>query len=71
IQIWISSNWDSLDTNKEIHSAIWSRMKGPITGRYAKTRMIKCLNNNNWISWDDMKVEIINMFQPQSEKDWA
>ncbi|KAF8834136.1 hypothetical protein BDN67DRAFT_992727 [Paxillus ammoniavirescens] len=58
VQIWISSNLDGLDTNKEVCSAVWSRMKGPITGRYAETRMIECLNNNNWVSWNDLKIEI-------------
>ncbi|KAF8834503.1 hypothetical protein BDN67DRAFT_914879, partial [Paxillus ammoniavirescens] len=71
IQIWISSNWDGLDMNREVCCAVWSRMKGPIAGRYAETRMIECLNSNTWMSWDNLKIEIVNMFQPQSEKDWA
>src|SRR5271168_1715409 len=71
IQVWVKANWSAFDSDFELASAIWSRMKGPTAGRYAETRMAECLNSTIWPSWDILKREVENLFQPATELDWA
>lgn len=71
IQVWVKANWSAFDSDFELASAIWSRMKGPTAGRYAETRMSECLNSSIWPTWDLLKREIENLFQPATELDWA
>ncbi|KAF9225582.1 hypothetical protein BS17DRAFT_869508 [Gyrodon lividus] len=72
MQVWITSNWDGFETNQEIVCAIWTRMKGPIAGRYVETQMNDCLAKRQpWPKWQDLQVEIPEFFRPQAEVDWA
>ncbi|KAF9225189.1 hypothetical protein BS17DRAFT_679784, partial [Gyrodon lividus] len=72
LQVWITSNWDGFKTNQEIACAVWTRMKGPIAGRYAETRMNDCLAKRQpWPKWKDLQAEVPEFFRPQTEVDWA
>ncbi|KAF9221285.1 hypothetical protein BS17DRAFT_845535 [Gyrodon lividus] len=72
LQVWITLNWDGFKTNQEIACAVWTRMKGPITGRYAETRMNNCLTKRQpWPKWTDLQSEVPKFFWPQTKIDWA
>ncbi|KAG6325941.1 hypothetical protein ID866_13148 [Astraeus odoratus] len=51
--------------------AVWSRMEGPIAGRYFHSQITKCQEVGVWPAWDDLKDEVDAFFSPQSEREWA
>ncbi|EGN95810.1 hypothetical protein SERLA73DRAFT_76869 [Serpula lacrymans var. lacrymans S7.3] len=71
LQIWVKANWDAFADNFEVATAVLSRLKGPVAGRYAQVRMQECYTTGVWPVWDDLKVEIEKYFKPQAERDWA
>src|SRR5271168_632380 len=71
VQIWIKANLEAFDSDVEVAAAIWSRMKGPTAGRYAETRLVGCMESQQWPNWSELKAEVEEYFQPQTEKDWA
>ncbi|EGO26497.1 hypothetical protein SERLADRAFT_436314 [Serpula lacrymans var. lacrymans S7.9] len=60
-----------LTTDFEVATAVLSRLKGPVVGRYAQVRMQECYTLGVWPTWDDLKVETKKYFKPQAERDWA
>ncbi|EGN93555.1 hypothetical protein SERLA73DRAFT_78442 [Serpula lacrymans var. lacrymans S7.3] len=71
LQIWIKVNWDVFADDFEIATAVLSRLKGPVAGRYTQVRLQECYTTGVWPTWDDLKVEIKKYFKPQAERDWA
>jgi hypothetical protein len=71
VQIWIKANLEAFDSDIEIAAAIWSRMKGPTAGRYAETRLVGCMESQQWPKWPELKNEVEEYFRPQTERDWA
>ncbi|EGO02697.1 hypothetical protein SERLA73DRAFT_70183 [Serpula lacrymans var. lacrymans S7.3] len=71
LQIWIKANWDAFADDFEIATAVLSRLKGPVAGRYTQVRMQECHTARVWPTWDDLKVEIKKYFKLQAERDWA
>ncbi|EGO04630.1 hypothetical protein SERLA73DRAFT_149058 [Serpula lacrymans var. lacrymans S7.3] len=68
LQIWIKAK-DVFADDFEIATAVLSRLKGPVAGRYAQVRMQECCTAGVWPTWDDLKVEIKKYFKPQAEHD--
>ncbi|EGN97595.1 hypothetical protein SERLA73DRAFT_153935 [Serpula lacrymans var. lacrymans S7.3] len=68
---WIKANWDMFADDFEIATAVLSRLKGPVAGRYTQVRLQECYTVGVWPTWDDLKVEIKKYFKPQAERDWA
>ncbi|EGN91664.1 hypothetical protein SERLA73DRAFT_157462 [Serpula lacrymans var. lacrymans S7.3] len=71
LQIWVKANWDAFADDFEVATAVLSRLKGPVAGRYAQVRMQECYTAGVWSVWDDLKIEIEKYFKPQAERDWA
>ncbi|EGO04836.1 hypothetical protein SERLA73DRAFT_68501 [Serpula lacrymans var. lacrymans S7.3] len=71
LQIWVKANWDAFADNFEVATAVLSRLKGPVGGRYAQVRLQECYSTGVWPTWDNLKVEIKKYFKPQAERDWA
>ncbi|EGN96647.1 hypothetical protein SERLA73DRAFT_75527 [Serpula lacrymans var. lacrymans S7.3] len=71
LQIWVKANWDTFADNFEVATAVLSRLKGPVAGRYAQVRLQECYTTGVWPTWDDLKKEIEKYFKPQAERDWA
>ncbi|EGN91431.1 hypothetical protein SERLA73DRAFT_80487 [Serpula lacrymans var. lacrymans S7.3] len=71
LQIWVKANWDAFADNFEVATAVLSRLKGPVAGRYAQVRLQECYTTGVWPTWDDLKKEIEKYFKPQAERDWA
>ncbi|EGO04898.1 hypothetical protein SERLA73DRAFT_149233 [Serpula lacrymans var. lacrymans S7.3] len=71
LQIWVKANWDAFADDFEVATAVLSRLKGPVAGRYTQVRLQECYTAGVWPTWDDLKVEIKKYFRPQAERDWA
>ncbi|EGN95266.1 hypothetical protein SERLA73DRAFT_77277 [Serpula lacrymans var. lacrymans S7.3] len=71
LQIWVKANWDAFADDFEVATAVLSRLKGPVAGRYAQVRLQECYTAGVWPTWDDLKKEIKKYFKPQAERDWA
>ncbi|EGN94299.1 hypothetical protein SERLA73DRAFT_77720 [Serpula lacrymans var. lacrymans S7.3] len=71
LQIWVKANWDAFADDFEVATAVLSRLKGPVAGRYAQVRLQECYTVGVWHTWDNLKVEIKKYFKPQAERDWA
>ncbi|EGN99436.1 hypothetical protein SERLA73DRAFT_73956 [Serpula lacrymans var. lacrymans S7.3] len=71
LQIWVKANWDAFADDFEVATAVLSRLKGPVAGRYAQVRLQECYTAGVWPTWDDLKIEIEKYFKPQAERDWA
>ncbi|EGN93738.1 hypothetical protein SERLA73DRAFT_156277 [Serpula lacrymans var. lacrymans S7.3] len=71
LQIWVKANWDAFADNFEVATAVLSRLKGPVVGRYAQVRMQECYTAGVWPTRDNLKVEIEIYFKLQAERDWA
>ncbi|EGO01203.1 hypothetical protein SERLA73DRAFT_72167 [Serpula lacrymans var. lacrymans S7.3] len=71
LQIWVKANWDAFADDFKVATAVLSRLKGPVAGRYAQVRMQECYTAGVWPTWDNLKVEIEKYFKPQAERDWA
>ena len=67
MKIWVRANNDAFSNSFELCTAVWSRLTGPIAGRYAQTRMGECLNANHWPSDTELIAEVENFFLPQNE----
>ncbi|EGO04157.1 hypothetical protein SERLA73DRAFT_148789 [Serpula lacrymans var. lacrymans S7.3] len=66
----VEENWDAFADDFEVATAVLSRLKGPVAGRYAQVRLQECYTAGVWPTWDDLKVEIEKYFKPQAERDW-
>ncbi|EGN96425.1 hypothetical protein SERLA73DRAFT_76383 [Serpula lacrymans var. lacrymans S7.3] len=71
LQIWVKANYKAFEDDFELSTAVLSRLKGPVAGRYAQVRLQECYQSGNWPAWDDLKAEIEKHFKPQAERDWA
>ncbi|EGN95296.1 hypothetical protein SERLA73DRAFT_77313 [Serpula lacrymans var. lacrymans S7.3] len=71
LQIWVKANWDAFADNFEVATAVLSRLKGPVAGRYAQVQLQECYTAGVWSTWDDLKIEIEKYFKLQAEHDWA
>ncbi|EGN94925.1 hypothetical protein SERLA73DRAFT_77660 [Serpula lacrymans var. lacrymans S7.3] len=71
LQIWIMANWDAFSDDFRIATAVLSRLKGPMVGRYTQVGLQQCYTGGVWPTWDDLKLEIGKYFKPQAECDWA
>ncbi|EGO01045.1 hypothetical protein SERLA73DRAFT_159606 [Serpula lacrymans var. lacrymans S7.3] len=69
LQIWVKANWDAFADDFEVATAVLSRLKGPVAGRYAQVRLQECYTAGVWPTWDDLKTEIEKYFKPQAERD--
>ncbi|EGN97174.1 hypothetical protein SERLA73DRAFT_153667 [Serpula lacrymans var. lacrymans S7.3] len=71
LQIWVKANWDTFANDFKVATAVLSRLKGPVAGRYAQVRLQECYTAGVWPTWDDLKKEIEKYFKPQAERHWA
>ncbi|EGN98196.1 hypothetical protein SERLA73DRAFT_74424 [Serpula lacrymans var. lacrymans S7.3] len=65
------ANWDAFADDFEVATAVLSRLKGPVAGRYTQVRLQECYTAGVWPTWDNLKVEIKKYFKLQAERDWA
>ena len=71
MKVWIWVNNAILPLAFDKAMAIWSRMEGPIAGRYAANQMNECSQQNHWPDFDDLCTEIEGFFSPQTSTEWA
>ena len=62
MKVWIRAHDTVLPLNFNKCTAVWSRMEGPIAGRYAANRMNECTDLGIWPDWGILKDEIENTF---------
>ncbi|EGO29954.1 hypothetical protein SERLADRAFT_433888 [Serpula lacrymans var. lacrymans S7.9] len=65
------ANWDAFADDFEVATAVRSRLKGSVAGRYAQVRLQECYTAGVWPTWEDLKKEIGKYFKVQAERDWA
>ena len=71
MKVWIKVNEAILPLPFDKAAAVWSRMEGPIAGRYAANRLNECTRVNFWPDYDDLCTEIEGFFSPQTSTEWA
>ncbi|KIJ58651.1 hypothetical protein HYDPIDRAFT_76939, partial [Hydnomerulius pinastri MD-312] len=67
MKIWVRANNNAFSNSFKLCTAVWSRLTGPIAGRYAQTRMVECLNANHWPRDMELIEEVESFFLPQNE----
>ncbi|KAG6326719.1 hypothetical protein ID866_12370, partial [Astraeus odoratus] len=71
MKMWVQAYTSALPANMDKCLAVWSRMEGPIAGRYSHSRITECQEVGVWPTWDDLKDEVDAFFSPQLEREWA
>ena len=71
MKVWIKVNEAILPLAFDKAAAVWSRMEGPIAGRYAANRLNECTRVNFWPNYDDLCTEVEGFFSPQTSTEWA
>ena len=71
MKVWIRAHDSVLALNFDKCTAVWSRMKGPIAGRYAANRMNECTDMGIWPDWGVLKEEVERHFSPQTNVEWS
>ena len=71
MKVWIRAHDTVLTLNFDKCTAVWSRMEGPIAGRYAANRMNECMDRGIWPDWGILSNEIEAHFSPQTNVEWS
>ena len=71
MKVWIRAHKTILTLNFNKCTAVWSRMEGPIAGRYVANRMNECMDRGIWPDWGILKDEIEAHFSPQTNVEWS
>ena len=71
MKVWIRTHETILMLNFDKCTAVWSRMEGPIAGRYAANRMNECTDRGIWPNWGILKDEIEAHFSPRTNVEWS
>ena len=71
MKVWIRAHETILTLNFDKCTAVWSRMEGPIAGRYAANQMNECTDRGIWPDWGILKEEIEAHFSPQTNVEWS
>ena len=71
MKVWVRVNDAVLPLRFNKAAAVWSRMEGPIAGRYAANRLNKCTRQNFWPEFEDLCNEVESFFSPQTSTEWA
>ena len=71
MKVWIRAHETVLTLNFDKCTAVWSRMEGPIAGRYAANRMNECTDMGIWPDWGVLKEEVERHFSPQTNIEWS
>ena len=71
MKVWVRAHETLLTLNFDKCTAVWSRMEGPIAGRYAANRMNECTDLGIWPDWGILKDEVEKHFSPQTNVEWS
>ena len=71
MKVWIRAHETILTLNFDKCTAVWSRMEGPIAGRYAANRMNECTDRGIWPDWGILRSEIEAHFSLQTNVEWS
>ena len=71
MKVWIRAHETILTLNFDKCTAVWSRMEGPIAGRYTANHMNECTDRGIWPDWGILKDEIEAHFSPQTNVEWS
>ena len=71
MKVWVRVNDTVLPLWFDKAATVWSRMEGPIAGRYAANRLNECTQQNFWPDSDDLCTEVKSFFSPQTSTEWA
>ena len=71
MKVWVRVNDTVLPLRFDKAAAVWSRMEGPIAGRYAANRLNECTRQNFWPEFKDLCNEVESFFSPQTSTEWA
>ncbi|KAG6326451.1 hypothetical protein ID866_12638 [Astraeus odoratus] len=67
--MWVQAYTTALPADMDKALAVWSRMEGPIAGRYSHSQITECQEAGVWPPWDELKDEVDTFFSPQSERE--
>ena len=71
MKVWVRVNDAVLPLRFDKAAAVWSRMEGPIVGRYTANRLNECMRQNFWPEFEDLCTEVESFFSPQMSTEWA
>ena len=71
MKVWVRVNDAVLPLRFDKAAAVWSRMEGPIAGRYMANQLNECTCQNFWPDFDDLCTEVESFFSPQTSTEWA
>ncbi|KIN98762.1 hypothetical protein M404DRAFT_31083 [Pisolithus tinctorius Marx 270] len=71
MKVWVAQNRTALPTPQDKCTAVWSRMTGPVAGRFAQAKFSLAIITGVWPDTAEMIEDIDRFFAPQTDVEWA
>ncbi|KIN95450.1 hypothetical protein M404DRAFT_165875, partial [Pisolithus tinctorius Marx 270] len=71
MKVWVAQNRTALPTTQDKCTAVWSRMTGPVAGRFAQAKFSLAIVTGVWPDTAEMIEDIDRFFAPQTDVEWA
>ncbi|KIN95623.1 hypothetical protein M404DRAFT_165253 [Pisolithus tinctorius Marx 270] len=71
MKVWVAQNRTALPTAQDKCTAVWSRMTGPVAGRFAQAKFSLAIVTGVWPDTAEMIEDIDRFFAPQTDVEWA
>ena len=71
MKVWVQVNEAILPLQFNKAAAVWTRMEGPIAGRYAANRLNECTQSGLWPTFRELSTKIEAFFSLQTSAEWA
>ncbi|KIN95431.1 hypothetical protein M404DRAFT_34177 [Pisolithus tinctorius Marx 270] len=71
MKVWVTQNRTTLLTAQDKCTAVWSRMTGPVAGRFAQAKFLLTIITGVWPDMAKMIEDIDRFFAPQTGIEWA
>ncbi|KIN96343.1 hypothetical protein M404DRAFT_163535 [Pisolithus tinctorius Marx 270] len=71
MKVWVAQNRTTLPTAQDKCTAVWSRMTGPVAGRFAQAKFSLAIITGVWPDTAEMIEDIDRFFTPQMDVEWA
>ncbi|KIO07307.1 hypothetical protein M404DRAFT_23796 [Pisolithus tinctorius Marx 270] len=71
MKVWVMQNRTTLPTTQDKCTTVWSRMTGPVAGRFAQAKFSLAIITRVWPDTAEMIEDIDRFFTPQTDVEWA